>query len=74
MLRARVLHPDDPCPQVIIPGLTENYTAQADPDDDEGIPVCTLKMFPEETVHCIEQGATDRGGSGGSLEPPGRLS
>ena len=49
-----MLYSDNACLQVIIPGLTENYTAQDDPDDDEGIPVCTLKMFPEETVHCIE--------------------
>merc|ERR1719329_888290 len=40
--------------QVIIPDLTENYAAQEDPDEDQGIPVCTLKMFPEETLHCVE--------------------
>lgn len=25
-----------------------------DPEDNADIPVCTLKMFPEETIHCIE--------------------
>jgi hypothetical protein len=26
-----------------------------DPDDNTGeIPHCTLKMFPEETLHCVE--------------------
>ena len=26
-----------------------------DPDDNQGeIPHCTLKMFPEETLHCVE--------------------
>eukprot|EP01046_Picozoa_sp_COSAG06_P022250 COSAG06_NODE_1714_length_8624_cov_12.847977_1_plen_2251_part_00 len=40
--------------QVIIPHLTENYAAQEDPEEEQGIPVCTLKMFPEETLHCVE--------------------
>ena len=41
--------------QVIIPFLTESYGSQADPQENEGeIPYCTLKMFPEETVHCVE--------------------
>lgn len=26
----------------------------ADPEDNNEIPICTLKMFPEETLHCIE--------------------
>lgn len=26
----------------------------ADPEDNNEIPICTLKMFPEETIHCIE--------------------
>jgi len=25
-----------------------------DPEDNNDIPICTLKMFPEETLHCIE--------------------
>lgn len=40
--------------QVIVPHLTENYAAQEDPDEGHEIPVCTLKMFPEDTVHCVE--------------------
>ena len=35
--------------------LTESYSSQRDPDDNAGeIPHCTLKMFPEETLHCVE--------------------
>lgn len=26
----------------------------ADQEDNNDIPICTLKMFPEETIHCIE--------------------
>lgn len=33
---------------------TETYGSSEDPDDDKSIPVCTLKMFPEETMHCVE--------------------
>jgi hypothetical protein len=43
--------------QVIIPHLTENYGATKDSDADTtgaDIPVCTLKSFPEESIHCIE--------------------
>jgi molybdopterin/thiamine biosynthesis adenylyltransferase len=41
--------------QVVLPGLTESYGSMQDPDEDGGeIPHCTLKMFPEETLHCIE--------------------
>jgi molybdopterin/thiamine biosynthesis adenylyltransferase len=40
--------------QVILPGLTESYGSMADPEDNTEIPHCTLKMFPEETLHCIE--------------------
>jgi hypothetical protein len=25
-----------------------------DPEDNNEIPICTLKMFPEETLHCVE--------------------
>lgn len=25
-----------------------------DPEDSNEIPHCTLKMFPEETLHCVE--------------------
>lgn len=40
--------------QVIIPHKTESYGSQQDPQEDNEIPYCTLKMFPEETLHCIE--------------------
>ena len=41
--------------QVIIPFKTESYGSQQDPQEDNGdIPYCTLKMFPEETLHCVE--------------------
>ena len=40
--------------QVIIPYHTESYSSQNDPEESTDIPVCTLKMFPEEIVHCIE--------------------
>ena len=41
--------------QVVLPFLTESYGSQTDPDDAGGeIPHCTLKMFPEETLHCVE--------------------
>lgn len=34
--------------------LTESYGSMQDPEDNTEIPHCTLKMFPEETLHCIE--------------------
>ena len=40
--------------QVIVPFKTENYGSQADPEEQQDIPFCTLRMFPEEPVHCIE--------------------
>ena len=40
--------------QVILPHLTESYASQTDPEDNTEIPHCTLKMFPEETLHCVE--------------------
>jgi ubiquitin-activating enzyme E1 len=40
--------------QVILPHLTESYASQKDPEDNTEIPHCTLKMFPEETLHCVE--------------------
>ena len=41
--------------QVIIPNKTENYSSQEDPENSgDEIPQCTLKMFPEETIHCLE--------------------
>lgn len=40
--------------QVICPFKTENYASQEDAQDNNEIPHCTLKMFPEETLHCVE--------------------
>jgi molybdopterin/thiamine biosynthesis adenylyltransferase len=40
--------------QVIIPYKTESYGELADAEDITAIPQCTLKMFPEEPIHCIE--------------------
>jgi hypothetical protein len=40
----------------------------ADPEEGNDIPVCTLKMFPEETVHCIEW-ARDKFGKMFSQKP-----
>ena len=40
--------------QVIIPYKTESYSSQNDPEEETNIPVCTLKMFPEDPSHCIE--------------------
>ena len=40
--------------QVIIPFKTESYGSQNDPEVSNDIPQCTLKMFPEEAIHCVE--------------------
>ena len=40
--------------QVIIPFKTESYSSQSDPEVSNDIPQCTLKMFPEEAIHCVE--------------------
>ena len=40
--------------QVIIPFKTESYSSQSDPEVTNDIPQCTLKMFPEEAIHCVE--------------------
>ena len=40
--------------QVILPFKTESYRSVNDVELNEDIPVCTLKMFPENNVHCIE--------------------
>lgn len=40
--------------QVVLPGKTETYSSTNDAEDTTEIPHCTLKMFPEETLHCIE--------------------
>lgn len=40
--------------QVIIPHVTENYAQVKDANEENSIPICTLKMFPEEALHCME--------------------
>lgn len=40
--------------QCIIPFQTESYGSSNDPVEEGDIPYCTLKMFPEETFHCVE--------------------
>lgn len=39
-----------------------------DPEEEGEIPHCTLKMFPEEALHCIEW-ARDKFGKNFSLRP-----
>lgn len=39
--------------QVIYPFLTESYTSQRDPADND-VPYCTLKSFPQNMNHCIQ--------------------
>jgi len=39
--------------QVIIPGLTETYSASRDPPE-KAIPICTLKNFPYQIEHTIQ--------------------
>lgn len=40
--------------QVVLPDKTETYSSTNDPEDTTEIPHCTLKMFPEEALHCVE--------------------
>lgn len=40
--------------QVILPYKTESYGSMQDPEDNNEVPYCTLKMFPQETLHCVE--------------------
>lgn len=54
--------------QCIIPYITESYGSQSDPAEEGDIPYCTLKMFPEETLHCVEF-ARDKFGKLFSLNP-----
>ena len=36
------------------PNKTESYGSTQDAETETEIPHCTLKMFPEETLHCVE--------------------
>ncbi|CAD8204909.1 unnamed protein product [Paramecium pentaurelia] len=40
--------------QTIIPNLTESYASKQDPEQNNDIPYCTLRMFPENNIHCLE--------------------
>ena len=40
--------------QVFIPNITENYGQVRDASNETDIPICTLKMFPEKALHCME--------------------
>ncbi|ELU01065.1 hypothetical protein CAPTEDRAFT_224089 [Capitella teleta] len=53
--------------QVIVPHLTESYSSQRDPPDED-IPYCTLKSFPAQIEHCI-QWARDKFESSFSQKP-----
>lgn len=39
--------------QVVIPFLTETYSASSDPDQEKSFPLCTIKSFPNEIQHTI---------------------
>ncbi|KAI8872869.1 ubiquitin-activating enzyme E1 [Ramicandelaber brevisporus] len=39
--------------QVVIPDLTESYSASSDPPEKE-FPMCTVKNFPNQIEHCIQ--------------------
>ncbi|KAI8793388.1 ubiquitin-like modifier-activating enzyme 6 isoform X1 [Biomphalaria glabrata] len=39
--------------QVIVPHITESYTSQQDPKDED-FPYCTIKSFPATLEHCIQ--------------------
>eukprot|EP00331_Platyophrya_macrostoma_P003474 CAMPEP_0176424196 /NCGR_PEP_ID=MMETSP0127-20121128/10705_1 /TAXON_ID=938130 /ORGANISM="Platyophrya macrostoma, Strain WH" /LENGTH=779 /DNA_ID=CAMNT_0017805231 /DNA_START=99 /DNA_END=2438 /DNA_ORIENTATION=- len=58
--------------QVILPYKTETYGSQQDPQEEGEIPHCTLKMFPEETLHCVEW-ARDKFGKIYSQRPKGLM-
>ncbi|CAD8197777.1 unnamed protein product [Paramecium octaurelia] len=40
--------------QSIIPEVTESYASKQDPEQNNDIPYCTLRMFPESNIHCLE--------------------
>lgn len=41
--------------QVVVPHLTQSYTdGPVQADDDDAIPMCTLRNFPSLIDHCIE--------------------
>jgi ubiquitin-activating enzyme E1 len=40
--------------QVIVPHITASYTDIKDPENEDHIPMCTLRNFPSLIEHCIE--------------------
>ena len=40
--------------QVVIPYLSETYGSSKDPEDEQKIPLCTLKTFPYKPEHTIQ--------------------
>lgn len=54
--------------QVVKPMKTESYGSTQDAETETEIPHCTLKMFPEETLHCVEWGK-DLFGNWFTLDP-----
>lgn len=40
--------------QVVIPNLTESYGSSTDPEENAGIPICTIKTFPYKPEHTIQ--------------------
>jgi len=40
--------------QCMVPHQTESYGQGKDAEEENEVPFCTLKMFPEETLHCVE--------------------
>lgn len=40
--------------QVILPHLTETYASSKDPEENTGIPICTIKSFPYKPEHTIQ--------------------
>lgn len=39
--------------QPVIPFITETYNDSTDPEIEKTFPVCTIKSFPNEILHCI---------------------
>lgn len=37
-----------------MPFKTMSYASIEDAEDNNAIPFCTMKMFPESTLHCVE--------------------
>lgn len=38
----------------MIPHKTEIFGQSKDDENEADVPFCTLKNFPEETLHCVE--------------------